>query len=923
MTIRCSLADSLQTFTNPRNQRLTAKRSSLGGEQATPGTFLARCGCERFSRPDERSRRWRFLKPLFVLIFLLLAASPSIAQDSETTTAQAAPDDLERYLDRLGFEDLLIAHLNQRVSTTTDTAVRNVIGQRLANRYADRLTQLASDPIEFNRTLEDVRHLLTQVPEADTLALRVMLSQAEYLRAEETVSKWMEQRDNTSLRDEALDQLNKITPGLYDSREELTKKITRINQQLGDQPNEEDTARLENELRQTQVVQYRANYFSGWANYYAGILSSSSSQRDRWLKESEFSFRQFMNLDPTDDILDVRVDWIDLSSVLQARGFGGLGLTLAALNEPEASERVFRILAESSAPQVVQASVPFWRLLASLNSNQLERTEQIAEEYVKSIQGSATQDQTRMFVALIRYKESPPPKVTPPDSFRTLGLEGLVRLRQFKLARELIEQYSFDVPENDDFYMLWLRGNLAFTRGEETGNITNYQQATELFEEALATPQAEADLRSSGHCHYQLGWSRFFSNDFETAADAFERATLLLENIDPETAANAAWKKYECFQKLSSSEARFQVLAMESLRTLIVSFPGTRLAKSAEYHLARLERSRVSLEESIASLESVAPTSSGYVSARYELCLLYHRQWNNALMDDEATDAPLAALQEAIRTYQDAARNETAVRRVKVDLLMVDVGLRSNPPDLELARDYLDRIQAGAERLPVTNTVAAEYHYQRFQLARREDRQADAEAEAEWLIDYAPDSIYVESALVLVARSTDRELTSATGDQRAALLQRSHRIYEQLTQLLGTDPTTLNENKNARVALYRLANLELEMGRPTDAAQRFERLLTLNDKSEVYLRAAGLAWFDAKQYQKSLDYWRTLSNGLGRGTERWFESRYYVIQCLERLDADEARSVLSQFRLLYPAPKAEGWEQRFQALETRLKATAR
>ena len=599
-----------------------------------------------------------------------------------------------------------------------------------------------------------------------------------------------------------------------------------------------------------------------------------------------------------------------------------LCLTLAAMNETDASQRVFQILAESSAPQVVQASVPYWQLLASLNSNHLDLAEQYASEYVTTLQGSATQEQTRMFVTLIRYQQNPPPNVSPPESFLTIGLEGLVRLRQFRLARELLDQYSIQIPESDDFYLLWLRGNLAFARGEETGNITNYQQATELFEQALATQQSELDLRSSGHCQYQLGWSRFLSDEFETAADAFERATLLLENNDPETAVNAAWKKYECYQKLSGEEARFQVLAMESLRSLMVSFPGTRLAKTAEYHLARLERSRVSLDDSIASLESVDPSSSSYVSARYELCLLYHRQWNTALLDHQPTEEALTALKDAIRIYQSAARNETPTRRVKVNLLMVDVGLRSEPPNLELAREYLNRIEEDAERLPSTQSVAAEYHYQRFQLARREDRAADAEAEAAWLIDYAPDSIYVQSALVLAAQTTDRNLKTASGAQRDALLQRSHRIYSQLTQLLGTDPDTLESNKNARVALFRLGRLEMEMDRPTDAAQRFERLLASNPKNEAYLQAAGSAWFDAKQFQKSLDYWRTLSNGLNRGTEPWFESRYHVVACLERLDPDEAREVLSQFRLLYPAPKAGDWEEKLQALEARLKSNS-
>ena len=77
-------------------------------------------------------------------------------------------------------------------------------------------------PLGEDMPWDTVRRLLAQVPEADTISLQVMLRQAEYLRAEESVAKWMEERSNTALRDQA-----RRAAGLASTGESLSRQRLR------------------------------------------------------------------------------------------------------------------------------------------------------------------------------------------------------------------------------------------------------------------------------------------------------------------------------------------------------------------------------------------------------------------------------------------------------------------------------------------------------------------------------------------------------------------------------------------------------------------------------------------------------------------------------------------------------------------------
>lgn len=849
----------------------------------------------------------------FAFMITLMACSPSSAQVSSTRS-----DALDAYLQKLDLRDLRITHLRRSLDQEFDDPKKAAIGQELADLYADKLMKLTDSSQDYQTTLANVRRLVSSVPSADTPSLQVMLLQAEYLRGYELVNQWLENRQDNAARDEALRILASVVPSLNSQTRRLKEEIEQLSRDIPGINNEGQQAAMETELRSNEVVHLRATFYAGWANYYAGVLLIDDTERAAKLNAAELAFREFVSLEPDDDLTKLDEGWVDLDSNLQVRGFAGLGMSLAAQGKREAAEHLFRLIQSSDATTAAVSEGPLWELQAWLNSNDVEAVDRIATNFIRSFTGKATRDQTRFCVALVRYAQRPPSGVSIPANLTALGLEGLVRLRQFRLIQELTTEYGLAIDSTNNFYLMWVQGNLAFAKGEETKDKKFYEQATRWFRSALELPEAHNDARSQGHCQYQLGWSLFLSGELALAADEFERASLLLKPFDEETAVNAAWKRYECFRQLSESDARFETSAIEALRGVKVGFPDSRLAQTASYHLARIERANSSVDQNIADLESVAPSDEQYVTSRYELCLLYHQQWSTDRGANQPTTESQAKLVQAVEKFLEVSDDGQSPQRLKSLLLLVDVGLRSNPRQLPLAKNYLTLARRESENVTATNTVSAEYHYQQFQLARLESRTSDAEREAEWLIDNAPGSDYVLSALVLIAQASDRDLAAADDDRKPALLDRAHSTYSRLVNLLGTDVATLQSNKNARVSLFRLGQIERQRGRPADAAQHFEKLLESNERSEVYLRAAGLAWFEAGREGLALPHWRVLSKGQSRGSEPWLEAKYYLIACLEQTDPEEARKVLKQFRLLYPTGKAENWEDRFQVLERRM-----
>jgi hypothetical protein len=258
-------------------------------------------------------------------------------------------------------------------------------------------------------------------------------------------------------------------------------------------------------------------------------------------------------------------------------------------------------------------------------------------------------------------------------------------------------------------------------------------------------------------------------------------------------------------------------------------------------------------------------------------------------------------------------------RQLRALLLVAAAALGSEPANDSLAEDFLTRAAPLAEASPDTGASKAEFHYRQMQLARLRDDAAARLSHAQWLVEHAPGSAYDLSALIEVSRDIEQRLKASSEADRPKLHEEAYAVYTRLVGRLGDSSEAVRSQKNARVALARLAEHAALTGRHEEAARRLAPLLAVDPKNQDYLRQSGMANYQAGRFADALESWRTLTLGLSRGSEEWFEAKYYQIASLEKTDRGEARKTLEQVQLLYPDISSSNWGEKFTALAQRLK----
>jgi tetratricopeptide (TPR) repeat protein len=852
--------------------------------------------------------------------FLLLSGAIACLLAVMAPPARAADEDaLERLLARLGLVDLQIVHLEESLENTALPAPqRDRLAQRLADLYAERLMESTGDQVRYDALVSRVHSLLTNFPQANTAALQVMLLQADYNRAEGQIAEWIADRANQKALTDARGILERIAPQLDDRQQQLASQVDTLAGEL-DRMDDTDpnlTAK-ENEVRRMQAVLARATFFAGWANYYLGLTRESGGAAQ--FRRSVEVFRKLLDVEGGDYASHSAAD-LGLEVIWRARGAIGLGLAEAALGNLEGSEAIFQLLEQGAAPAEIQDQAPYWRVQGLLNAGRVDEARQYAEKKIEGFTGGATQGKVSLCVALVRAGFSD--RNTVPElasrELGMLGVTGLAKLGQYDAAQQLLEKYNVPLEGQAGFFLEWMQGRRLFAKAQDTKQAEDYLAAAKMLEQALAQPDVAAATAAAGHCRYELAWCYYRAGEFETAARHFEQAIAPLKSAGVDEGANAAWMAFVSYKQLAENQPQFLSAAIDVLQTLKRDFPHHEHARNADYYVARLKRSGGSPEESVRNLQKIKPTDPNYLTSRFDLCVLLQQQWAEATTPTAKATA-LDSLRHAAEEYLRAsgARGEKE-RQLRVMLMVAAAALGADPVNESLAQDYLTRAAALAQAVADSNSAKAELHYRQMQLARRKDDSAASLNHARWLVEHASGSAYDLAALIEVSRDVQRRLEAASDADRGKLHEEAFAIYTRLVERLGDSPEAARSQKNARVALARLAEHAYATGRYEDSARRLAPLLTIDPKNQDYLRQAGLANFHAGSFPEALENWRTLTLGLPRGSEEWLEAKYYQIASLEKTDREDARKTFQQLQLLYPNTSSSGWGEEFAALAQRL-----
>jgi len=860
---------------------------------------------------DHRSRLYMLINHGLAIAAVLVAAW--------CAAAEAPPRDdnakVEQFLVRLGLTDLRVIHLENTLADDLPAQEKMEVARRLANLYAALMLSSAQDKARSQEWLGRIESLVEKFPEANTPALRVSLLQADYDQAELKASRWLADPGNSALRDAARTALAAVVPPLEARRGELDAAVELFVDVIGDIEDADLRDAKEKELAQLEGVLRRATYFSAWAHYYHGLLMEDAAAAADQFKMAQVAFRSVLGIPDVDEDAQLDPDYFDLESVWQTRTLIGLGMAESAVGNLDAARRWFTLLENPRVPLGIRDEAGYWRIQGLINAGKYKEALQNAQERIDTFGGAASPGKVSLCVALLRtgYGDKTK-KEEDVKALGMLGISGLAKLRQFPLLRRLMAKYSIEPDQQTGFLLQWLKGQELFAAAEKSGQAEDYRAAVKQLDAAMAAGK-QGDRISVEQCRYTLAWCYSRLGEHEKAAETFKQASRALKGLADETAVNAAWKAVESYRRLAEKHERYVYSAIESLEAIRRDFPDHPQTQKVDYYITKLRREKLSPDEVLKKLSQVAPDNPNYLSARYDICVLQHEQWSKA-RGTEKEAAAAADVSRAVQTYLAAAEDHpNPERTLRCLLLAVDVALGSKPPKSDRAKALLADAARPVAALPASGSLVADFHYRSFRLAKMLGDEQGFHEHAAWLVDHAEGTGYQLPALVAMARHTDAAISSAAGQRLLDLQQKARSVYGQLAAVLGDSPQVIASQKNALVANSKLARYLTVLGRHAEAAERMEKILAAYPKDKGYLRRAGLAHYNAGDYEQSIEHWRTLLAGLPKESDGWYEAKYYQIGCLAQFDKPTARKVFDQFALLHPKLGSSAWREKFESLK--------
>lgn len=839
-------------------------------------------------------------RAILVGLALLAAVAPAgTATGRPQSGREADAQKVDRYLDGLNLPELRIVHLERVLEREPGDSAT---ARTLADLYASRLLTLG-DSAQVEELNRRVDLLLRSHPEAATPSLRVMRLQGDYNRAEALASKWIDDPEDVTSRDAAREILVRITPELDEQQGRLFKDLEKERERVDELPEGSLRTLREQALARLGEVAGRALYFDAWSHYYLGLLQPAGSGTDAFRRARE-GFLKLLGVEEVD-----QADAEMLASPGMARAALGAGLAaFAAGDEPAAKAWLDLLHREGVNPEIRDLS-DYWTAWAHLHAGRPARVSELIAALGDAFGATATPGQEALAALLVRAGFGPGAQ----PGQRPLGLRGLralARMKRYDRVRQLMSRYGVVAEGQDDVVLRWASARDRFESAQKSKQAGDYEAAARGFESTLAAPDAATAPDVVANARYLLAWCRYQAGDFARAAEEFARAAKdLAARRDPD-APDAAWMHAVALQRLAASEPSRAPAAVEALEAFRRDYPDHENARLVEFEVLKLKGGAITIE----TAES-KPTADPTYGPTCLAALRHHLdRWRRERAASRSGDAERAKVERAVAAYRRLpGPAQSAAGRLECLLAEADLALADDPASPG-ARDPLARAEPLAASLPPDDRLALWFHRDRFQHAQAVGDAETARAEARWLGRHARGSTAEHAALIALARMADDALSGSDPASRPARLAEALDAYGQLATALGDTPEAIAADRNALVANARLAAYATELGRHGEAAARYDAILGAYPKDANYLRRAGLAHFQAGQFERALACWQTLVDGLPAGSERWFEAKYYQMSALAKVDRDAARPVFGQFRVLYPDLGGEAWQARFATL---------
>ncbi len=861
----------------------------------------------------------------------LADAQPATPIDMETIQAT------DRYLERLELDSIRIKWLERQVLDLTDAAAdqaqRDALAASLLQLYSQ---QMMSPESKAELWLTKTTNLLASFPQFKSPQLEIAMAQASFRRDEQRFHRWWQAGQPAQSIDQQVPGRDELNSTLDRTREQLTANQQKLQQAYDAvlaelQSVRDQKSQLIEQLDRKESELAHADYLLGWTLYLSAIVNPAS--RQQLLIDSNHRFREFLQIDLQRSLVKLEAKWIDFDSEWQVRALAGLAITESGLGHDEQSQRCFELLESNTISQSSRDLIPTWKLTSRLFVNNYRDLNALYE---------TVSDGSNLTVAgrLTFWKECwsgadalQNRAETVAWQLRSAALSGMVLELDTGLLKtcwdslltnpELATRLKDYLHESKQPWLIYAIEGL--TAVEQLQSEPEAPQ--ELVDIALRNLQAACQAATKpldiASCELVLGRLYLSENDPEPAVERLLHAAKVFgKSKRPGLALESQWLAINALSSLANRQSDFSLLALQEIQNLERSFPGSTYAKRARLTRTQLNNLRRGADQSVEALAELTTDETIGQQAWLKIVEIRYGQWLELAQTAEPASRPgdqLAAAQQRVAAAvaqmeaQSPNRLDWNRERIKANLLLVNLLIRSGS-QLERVAAKLGDLGRATQNLPTADPLNAEFQYNQL-LLNTKNQQLDAALQVlEELRQRHSRSRFYRSGLVEVTATADAILTQESPGNRSRLPQVVG-LYEELSQQLGTADETLQASPNARVALTRLVELQLQQGKSEQAISGATKLYRLFPERKSFVRLWATVNQEVGRLDDAMKAWRKLAAASQPGTDDWHEAKFNLATCLQQSgQSQSATDLIEQTLQLSPQMPAR-WREKFATLQ--------
>lgn len=866
---------------------------------------------------------------------------------------------VEAYLTKQGLDAILVLHLEERLEHT-DGSARADLASRLAEVYA-RVLARETDDARRDLLQERSAALLRDVPDAQSLALRLSLAQTAYARAESLAERWRIGRATQAEADSAKRIFTDLQPQLASIAENANSRIVLYERDEERSGGSEFITRALSEARRHRSM---ANFLAGWCGAYVAELDPSVASGAAATGLRHFGVLLDARPGAAPTVSRVKRGQLRFEHIARAAIGAALCESIRG-NHVEALDWLDRLGETNGLPDSVGDQLLARRLIVL---SRADRWGQIAalvhRRTTSSVQDrepeGLTLTESRLLAVLALEGARESSRTDLPRSMAQIALASIAVEGQIGQLVDLIDPYLALVRDDQGagvFLASYLRGIREYERaraehtdsGAELDQPASSSSLRQSYEDAARFLSRAIDAEDADRFHRALPGAMLLealaqyyaasgASDLERAADGLTRAAQALGHQDAQRAGGAFRLAVMALELASRRDASRAPALAQKRRAVVEQFLERHRdhpAAAAFLYQRATEGSR-SVRDAVADLLSIPSTSDLASPAYHEAARLLYREFTDATSSRRERTAleflgvaeRLLARDRAQILAGDVTHHERAALNAR-RILDVELSLSTpNVPRLSLAFDLLETLRN--RELLADPAAHAELRYRAVQLALLRGRFEEAERAASALAQSDPNLASNADRLLFNAASARWRQLRAEGDTdggRAALLETSRRALGYGARVLdGLDDT---ERDLGHVPTFALMTTIAEIGaylwftnQEQAAANMAIRLL--DQLREAYpfntsvLETAAALHQSLGRTEDALECYRGLLAGYDAGSDPWFDAKVQLLEILTDSDASRAREILEQHEVLYPDLGPEPFRSRLERIKRRL-----